>query len=661
MTLIDKDKEIEQLKLESIKDKEMLNEGEEKIKNLSLSVNLSNQNKINENADNDKEEIQNLKNKIIVLNKEKYEFNLKMIERENDFKDFLKQKENKINELTNQIKEKDEKLQELTTQLESIKINDKQEEDKEKKEENKEEKKPLEINDEVKDVEIPKQETEEHKLMIFNKLIVENLFLNYLLEQSANFGKSVREMNNNFDKYANYFIKDNLKVNNIFSSIFYEFLYRADRRADLDDFAVEIYDNNSISRSEDFKAKIIENDFYTKGYVNDHHINELNKKIKDFKVQIYTNIKNLVTKCHDFIKDTPQLENVRKFEPSALYTYSKSKLKVNLTNLNPNSIGYLVTGIKYITDKIKSVEFTGELNYDKNEDCKYTHEIFYQLVISHGEEIKELSFNQIKKFSPYKLLSLTYSTNYFIKGINILLQGCPKIKNVLINNCEITDDHLTDFDFQSTYKYSIINFSYNKIYKLKSFEKIVTTQLILNHNKIKFYQGDNSISCTYLDIGGNDISLKDFNRYMSDSKVQILNLSDIRISREDDGVQVSNALSTMRNLKILYLNNCQLQERSLKPLLNNLCKSEILEFYLSNNPLGDECMKHLSDFIQKCQTLLKIDLSNIKVTTEGLEQLVEGVNDNDSIKEINAENNPMVNKEKITEIFKSKEKFKINL
>ena len=291
-------------------------------------------------------------------------------------------------------------------------------------------------------------------------------------------------------------------------------------------------------------------------------------------------------------------------------------MKINLTYLNPNSVGYLVTSIKYITDKIKSVEFTGELNYDRNEECKYTHEVFYQLLISHGEEIRDLNFNNIKKFTPYKLLSLTYSTNLFIKGINILLQGCPKIKNVCVNGCEITDDHLTDFEFQSNYKYSIINFANNKIYKIKSFEKILTTQLILNHNKIRFYQGDNTISCTYLDVSSNDISLKDFNKYMSESKIQILNLSEIRMAREDEGTLVANTLSTMRDLKILYLNNCQLQEKSLKPILSVFHRSDILEIYLNNNPLGDECMKIINELLGKCQTLLKVDLGNTKITID---------------------------------------------
>ena len=643
-TLVEKDKEIENLKLESLKEKE-LNEGDEKIKN--LSVNIENQNEIipEEGGEN---LVQKLQNKIILLNKEKNEFNLKMIDKENDWKAIVKEKDEKIKELMNKLKNNDN---------ENI-INEE-----EPKNEIIVKKKTTMLDEEIDmtGVEIPKQETEEHKLMIYNKILAENLFMTYLLERSSNFGKIVRELVNNFDKYANNYIRDNLKINNIFSSVLYEFLYRSYRRADLEDFCVEIFDNNSITRSEDFKAKLLENEFYTKGYVNEYHVKELNKKINSYKLETFNNIKKLVTKCHEFIKDTPQLENVRKFEPSSLYTFNKSRMKINLSYLNPNSIGYLVTAIKYITDKIKSVEFTGELNYDRNEECKYTHEVFYQLVVSHGEEIKEISFNNIKKFSPYKLLSLTYSTNIFIKGINILLQGCPKIKNVYVNNCEITDDHLTDFEFQKNYKYGIINFANNKIYKLKSFEKIITTQLILNHNKIRFYQGDNSLACTYLDISANDISLKEFSKFMCESKVQILNLSEIRIAREDEGVLVSNALSTMRELKILYLNNCQLQEKSLKPILETFHKFDILEIYLNNNPLGDECMKIVSDFIGKCQTLLKIDLGNTKVTVDGLQLIVEGVTDNDSIKEIIAENNPMLDKAKAVQLFKFKEKLKISV
>ena len=654
---LDKDKEINALKIDLLKKNELLNEGEEKMKNLSSNVILPSNNYIKTGEDGNEEIFQKLQNTIISLNKEKNEYNLKLIEKENEFKSIVKQKNDKIKELLEQIENiKSNKL--ININKKEKEENDEKEEDKNEKNEEKPEQK---LENELTNMVFPKEETDEHKMMIFNKVMSENLFMIYLMDRSQNYGQIIKELVDNFDKYANIFIRDNLKVNNIFSNVLYEFLYRSFRRNDLDDFAVEIFDNNSISRSEDFKSKVLDSNYYSKGFINQYHINEVNQRINEYKINTFTNIKNLADKCQNFIRDTPILENIRKFDPSSLCSYTKSKLKINLSFLNPNTIGYLVTKIKYITSKIKSVEFSGELIYDRNEECKYTHEAFYQLLMSHGEEITELSFNSIKKFSPYKLISLSYSTNIFIKGINILLQGCPKIRNVFVNNCDITDDHINDFEFKTNYKYDIINFAHNKIYKLKTFEKIVTTQLILSHNKIKLYQGDNELSFTYLDISGNDISLKDLNRYMNESKVQILNLSEIRIFKEDEGVQVSNALSSMRQLKIIFLNNCQIQERSLKPILNVLIRMEILELYLSGNPLGDECMPLISDYILKSKSLLKVDLSNTKITNDGIEKIVEGVNDSESIKEIIAENNPNLDKDKVIEMFKSKEKFKINV
>ena len=44
-------------------------------------------------------------------------------------------------------------------------------------------------------------------------------------------------------------------------------------------FAKEIFENNYINKSEDFNAKLLENEFNIKGKVNDYHINELNQKI----------------------------------------------------------------------------------------------------------------------------------------------------------------------------------------------------------------------------------------------------------------------------------------------------------------------------------------------------------------------------------------------
>ena len=71
----------------------------------------------------------------------------------------------------------------------------------------------------------------------------------------------------------------------------------------------------------------------------------------------------------------------------------------------------------------------------------------------------------------------------------------------------------------------------------------------------------------------------------------------------------------------------------------------------------NEIEKIINEFLGKCQTLLKIDLGNTKITIDGLQFIVEGVTNNDSIKEIIAENNPMLDKLKAVNLFKFKEQF----
>ena len=527
---MEKQKEEKKEKIETVITNEIKDEQKE-IKN-EIKDDNEHKNKIKELQD----EIYGLKNEINRLNNETKNYTKKLEENESFYKK-LEESNKKIEEL-NKIKN----------------------EESEKKDE------PIKLKDEVKNIKILKEKPMEYKMLIFNNIVAENLFLCYLLCRCYSYGKIIKELVNNFRKYANTFIKDRLKINSIFSNVLYEFFYRSYNRTDLSQFAIEIYDNNSVTQNEDFEAKILEMNLYTDGCVNDAIIQILNSKINNYKYDTYNNIKTLAEKCKDFIQSTSILDNIRKFEPY-LYNLNKSKLKIDLTYLTPDSIGHLVTAIKYTKNKIKTVEFTGELIYDRHNECIYTYEVFYQLVASHGIYIKEINFNNIKKFSIYKLISLTYTTNYFIKGINILLKGCPNLKNFYVNNCEISDDNITDFEFPENQEYSIINFANNKIYKLKNFKNIKTIQLILNHNKIRIYQGDNDISMTYLDISAGDFSIKDFNKYMGQSSIKILNISDTKIAKEEEGNNLSNTLKNIKGLQIIYLNNCQLNIKSLPPLL----------------------------------------------------------------------------------------------
>ena len=658
-------------KINEKKEDKNINEKKEEKKE-EKNVNLNYINEINElkkeneelKKENEelKKEIDELKKENESIKKEKNNYNKKLQETENFYKNIISENEKQITELTQNVekleKNKNNEIQE-----------DKKEENKEnnnaaKKEENintekKEEEMPIiKIDDELKNIEIPKQETRDHKMLIFNNVVAENLYLYFLHCRSFSYGRIIKELVNNFDKYSSNFLKDRLKINNIFSQVLYEFFYRSYRRTDLNEFAQEIFENNSVTQNEDFNNTITENQLFSQGYVDKACIQIVNQKINQYKAETYNKIKELVIKCKDYIKSTSLLENIKKYEPY-LYTINKSKIQINLNFLTPESIGHLVTGIKFNKNKLKTVEFVGDLNYDNHNECFYTYDVFYQLVASHGQYINEIYFNNIKKFSIYKLISLAYTTNYFIKGINILLRGCPNLKNFCVNNCDITDDNMNDFEFPENQEYSIINFANNKIYKLKNFKKIKTIQLILNHNKIKLYQGDNNISITYLDISACDFSIKEFNKFMGQSAIKILNLSDTKIAKEEEGNNLSNTFNTIRDLQIIYLNNCQLNIKSLTPLLNNIKNMNILEIYLSGNPFGNDCMKLISDFIENCKTLQKIDLSGTKITTEGIEEIVDGVKANDKIKEIVLQNISNIDKNKIEEMFKYKEDFVI--
>ena len=344
------------------------------------------------------EKLNNLENEIVNLKDEKYNLEKKLEENEKNNKKIISEKEEQINglkqkleKLENDINSKNNQKKEEEVLDENNLYSDKEEDDDNNK---KEDPKNLGIKDEITNIEIKNQVREDRKLFIFNNIVAENLFLYYLLGRSFNYGKTIKELVNNFNKHATNLLKDQLKINNIFSNVLYEFFYRSYNRTDLNEFANDIYDNNSLSQNEDFQSKILENDLYTNGYVNEICINKLNEKILEYKIETFNNIKELSKKCTDFIKSTSLLDHIRKYEPY-LYTITKTKLKIDLTYLTPESIGHLIVGIKYNKTKIKSVEFTGELNYDKHNECFYTYDLFYQIVASHGDNITEINFNSI--------------------------------------------------------------------------------------------------------------------------------------------------------------------------------------------------------------------------------------------------------------------------
>ena len=60
----------------------------------------------------------------------------------------------------------------------------------------------------------PKTDSELNQKL--TEVLIENMFLMYLLDRSVNYEKGIRELNANFDKYFKVFIEEGKNINNIF-------------------------------------------------------------------------------------------------------------------------------------------------------------------------------------------------------------------------------------------------------------------------------------------------------------------------------------------------------------------------------------------------------------------------------------------------------------
>ena len=92
-------------------------------------------------------------------------------------------------------------------------------------------------------------------------------------------------------------------------------------------------------------------------------------------------------------------------------------------------------------------------------------------------------------------------------------------------------------------------------------------------------------------------------------------------------------MNSLNELEFLLLNNCKISLDILNELLNNLNLNQIKEIYLSNNLFGDGGMKIICDFINKNESIKKIEIRNCQITIRGLNEL-KNIKKKSSIKEI---------------------------
>ena len=492
----------------------------------------------------------------------------------------------------------------------------------------------------------PKSDSELNQKL--TEVLIENMFLMYLLDRSVNYEKGIRELNENFDKYFKVFIEEGKNINNIFSSIIHEFLYRIHKRTDIRGLAELIFNRNCITQSEDYEMRYTDNPFFTSNLIDDDMIIELNKKIYNYRSDSIKQISLLIQKVQNAIQNCPELDKLKKFEVNSLYTFDTNKhMRINLNKLNNENGNFLISSIKYNENDIRTIEFFGEIKYENNK-CEEVTKIIYQLIHNYKNTIKSISLNQV-----------TNIQKEFLKWISYLIENAKGCTRIIMTSCKLDDEQINEIHFKQGL-YDIIDMTDNNITKLQSFMGIQAKQLILSKNHLNFYDGDSKINVVYLDLSGINFTneeLNNFALFMQGSPIQLINFSGMKI-KENNAIILNNCLKSLTNLKVIFLNSCEINEKTTKDIFKDLNEKPLLELYINNNNFGDKgCIDFWKEFVEKSNTIIKIEMKNCLIGDIGIKSVLEQLKVNNQIKELNFEENKF-NKELINDVEK-KEKLKI--
>ena len=244
--------------------------------------------------------------------------------------------------------------------------------------------------------------------------------------------------------------------------------------------------------------------------------------------------------------------------------------------------------------------------------------------------------------------------------MNLLFENLVNIKEIYILNSNLDDNVLSNFKINKEIQYEKLDFSNNKISKLSLFNEFKSKQIILSKNRIQFKEGDNKISFMYLNICENPFSIKEFNLYMKESNTLLLNISDIKIKDVNEAKLLGETLGSMKKLKVLYLNNCQMNEIIFKNIISYIKELNIIELQLNKNSIGSSGISSLNDFILNNKKLIKIEMKQCKIDEDGLKILAQALEGNITIKEINLEDNS-INKDSAKRILQNIKGLKIKI
>ena len=436
-----------------------------------------------------------------------------------------------------------------------------------------------------------------------NELKIENEYLNFINQNSFNYLNIIIELNENFNFYSKIFQND-FYFKNIYSLCFYDFIFRIK--------------NENIGNL----SKNIMNDNIFKKKNNEKNINISNSKILNYENNLLNQIENLILNCNIFIDQYKYFNSMKNLNITDLYSLDKDILKINLKLILDPQFPYFISFIKYNIKNINNIEFFGDVIYDKDNKCNYVFDLICNLLFQFKTQIKKLIFKDISKIK-----------NSFIDCINIMIENLDECKEIYIINSNLDDEILQNIHFKTNkFIYDIIDLSNNKISKSTFIFKLKVKKLILSKNKFKL-KDKLRINASELDISNNPISIRDINSFLINNSFSKINLSYIKIKDINECKILSNFINSLNELEFLLLNNCKISLDILNELLNNLNLNQIKEIYLSNNLFGDGGMKIICDFINKNESIKKIEIRNCQITIRGLNEL-KNIKKKSSIKEI---------------------------
>ena len=500
--------------------------------------------------------------------------------------------------LENEINNLKETIHNMENQIKNYRIFSEKSENQFKETLNLKEKKIIELsfeNSKVKEL--------EKQIEHLNELKTENEYLTFINQNSFNYLNIIIELNEHFQIYSNIF-KNDFFIKNIYSLCFYDFIFRI-KNDNISNLSKNIMNDNIFNRDNNKK-----------------NINYSNSKILNYENNLINQIENLILNCNIFKDQYTYFNSIKNSNISDLYSLQKDKLKINLKSILDTRLPYLISFIRYNIKNINNIEFFGDVIYDKEGKCNYIFDLIYNLIFQFESQIKKLEFKNISKIK-----------NSFINCINIMIENFNECKEIYIINSNLDDEMLKNINFKTNnFIYDVIDLSNNKISKPSFIFKLKVKQLNLSKNKFKL-KDKLSTNINQLDISDNPISIRDINSFLINNSFSKINLSYIKIKDINECKILSNFINSLNKLEILLLNNCKISLDILIELLNNLNLNKIQEIYLSNNQFSDAGMKVICDFINKNESIKKIEIRNCQITIKGLREL-KNIKKKSSIKEI---------------------------